>query len=196
MFGIPLPGFAQPYALVIKIVLILIAVAAVAYALHVFFEHYREQGRSEVRKEYSALVAKCAALKQNPDKCAESWTQVEANNATLSANNVQLKFALKEQTDQVDRWIDAGKTAKAATARLLAELAKRQKENAAYIAGLRVAVASPAPKSKEKECEEADAISVDAADRRVRYFANSPASPKGGGNHGADPSAGSLRISR
>ena len=188
--------FFGPYALIAKFVVIGLLVAAAGYALHVFFEHYREQGRIEVRTEYKALITKCDASKKKPDACAAEWTAMETNNATLTANNAELTGALGRQTLAVQEWMRSSEASKQATARVLEELRKRQAANANYMNRLRTVAATPTVTTKEKECEEAAAISADAADRRLRYFGATPARPEGPRGGNVETGTDTLRIGR
>lgn len=195
MFGLPFLAFLSPYALFVKIGLVLLAVAAAAWAWHLFVDHYREQGRGEVRKEYQAVIAQCDAVGMKPNDCAADYAQTRANLVIVKGNFDKLTSQLKDQNAKVEELTAAGARSQAATKVLLAALAKQAKASDDFVTKLRTASAVPAA-TKEKECEQADAISIDAAARRVQFFSGSTPGAGSQDGGGAKAGTGTMRISK
>lgn len=199
MFGFALPLVLQPYALLIKIGLTLVLLAVAAYAWHLFTDHYRDEGRAEVRKKYTALLSACDASKMTPDNCAFDWAQLKVNNATLEGNLNSCRNTLVSQSNGIKASAEVGEQIRKATQQIIADARMREKNNASnqFVQQLHAALTAPPAPTKEKECENL-ARSIDAAsDRWLRYYGDTDAARKGGGVQSAPaPGGGALRISR
>lgn len=199
MFGFAALAFLQPYALLIKIGLALVLLAVAAYAWHLFTDHYRDQGRAEVREKYTALLSACDASKMTPDNCALDWAQLKVNNATLEGNLNSCRSTLVNQSNGIKLSAEVGEQVRKATQQIIADARVREKNNEAtqFVRELRTALTAPAAPTKEKECENL-ARAVDAAsDRWLRYYSDPDAARKGGSVQSAPaPGGGALRISR
>lgn len=184
----------NPYMLWIKIGAALILVAACAWMWHLFVDHYREQGRVEVKALYAKLDAACLGAGQiKPDDCAKDYATSRENAARLKSANTALEGQIADQNMRVKTMSDAATAAQLTTKRILAELQKRSAESNDFVTKLRAASATPAA-TKEKECEDADAISVDAAARRVHYFSGSTPAAGSANGGSVQTNPGTLRI--
>lgn len=199
MFGFTLPPILNPYVWLIKIVLAAVAVVAALYMWHLFTDHYREQGRVEVRTKYNALITKCDLSLMKPDACANDWTNLRSNNLSLTSDLSACQSVARLQGEQAKKNSDFGVQIRAEADRIIAQGKKNAEANSAtpYVKSLEAKMSAPRAATKEKECENVIGTVDDAAARWLRYYgpdAGKGARPQDGAGAGAG--GGALRISR
>lgn len=169
----------------------LVAVAWAAW--HSFTERYRDEGRAEVREKYGPVIAECDKRKLAPAACVDHWLAADRDRATATANLTGCQTAAASQSAAVTAAETAARDAKAATTRILADLARRSDATLAEIARLKQTAATPAASRKEA-CDEADSVLRALADRRMRH--NPGTAPAGGSPNRGPEGAGAdtLRI--
>ena len=171
--------------------LVVAAFSAFAYAAwHSFTESYRDEGRAEVREKYS-VIGECDKRKIAPAACVDHWLAADRDRATATANLAGCQSAAAAQSEAITAAESAARDAKAATSRILADLAKRSDATLAEIARLRTIAATPAASRKEA-CDEADSVLRALADRRMRFAPGAAAA--GGGSDGGGTGAGSSAV--
>lgn len=158
-------------------------------------EHFREQGRAEIRAELAPLSEQCAKTKGTPKSCAEAWQAAVDANRTLSADVEKMRIAVAAQDLAIAEAEDAARQAKAQSSKILAELARRSAATQSQIARLTALAATPAA-SREVACNEADSILRDLAARRLRYVGGSASDGGGSDGNGTGSRSDSLRISK
>lgn len=192
-----------------------IALGAMAWAAwHTFTESYRDEGRAEVRAQWSALIAQCETfdgakktrLPALADTCASAWlaavaarNRAEANAATWERNHGECSKALTSQSAAIEAADREVKAARELATRTLAEIAKRSKATEAKIDEYKRAAASPAVSEKEA-CNAATRVLSELGAMRMRYDAGRADAPAPGAGsadrNGSGSGPGSLRISR
>lgn len=120
-----------PYGLIAKAIGVVVLVAALLYAWHRFTEHYREQGRDELRPQVTSLT-------KQRDESRSAEKQREAETAACVA-------LTKKQSQSIEEAATVA-TAAQERARDAIERARRQSaKDAALIADLRARAAAPPP---------------------------------------------------
>lgn len=176
--------------------IVIAGAAAVAWAAwHSFTESFRDEGRAEVAAKYAPILAECDKRKLGAAACVDAWLAADRDRTIAAGNLERCETSAAAQTAAVANAEQSAKDAKAATSRILADLARRSDATLAEIARLRAIAATPAATRKEA-CDEADSVLRSIADRRMRYNPGSaaPAGSPNGGSTGSGP--GSLRISK
>jgi hypothetical protein len=121
-------------------------------------EPYREQGRIEVRAN---LEPKISALTDERNRAQADRDQAIAANRTLEADVADLRGRVDEQTKAIRRYQAAVAAAKAETARIRAEAAKKAAAAADEIARLTALAAGP---PVAEACQVADRILSELAE--------------------------------
>ncbi len=178
----------------IKLIALAAFMVALAAAVHHVIERFRDEGRTEVRKEWSALMKVCTDMKGTPEACALRWQEAETKNQTLQADVEKMRAAAAGQNAAVDDWKHQADAAQANARKAQQELAQQRQESTNYIAALEMKARAPAT-TRTEECDEADAISRATAERRVRYFGRTPAGSESRDGHDQGAGTGALRIS-
>ena len=168
--------------LIIYAVLAVGAVAVLWAAWASFTDGYRDEGRAEIRDQYGPIIAECDKRKLAPAACVDHWLAADRDKAQAVANLAGCQTAAASQSAAVAQAETAARDAKAATSRILADLAKRSDATLAEIARLRAIAATPAASRKEA-CDEADILLRNTGARRMRLDPG-PAATGGSKNDG------------
>jgi hypothetical protein len=181
---------------IVGALLIAAFLALIAWAVHRVLESIRQEGRDEIILEDKPFRDQCEKVKGTAATCTKQWMDAVEANATLQVDVNKCQVLVGKQNEDVKKMLDRALAAQATTQRLLDVSVARSKESFDFITKTRKAGDVPAV-SKEKECEEADAISRDAAARRLFYF-NGPSGTTPNevrpNNSGARSGSGALRV--
>jgi hypothetical protein len=168
----------------------------VGTAWHNFKEGIRDETRAEVELKYKPFSDECTRMKATVAACVQNWKDTLAANVSIKADADKCIASAGIQSKAVKEAEAAAAAAKANSARILAELAKRQREGAAYVAGLNSKAATPSA-NRAGECDDADSISRDIANQRMRFYGGTSPSGDVGANNGNPGSGpGALRIGK